>query len=595
MLKKTGKYIIALILLFAPFILNAQDITVEASVSSTEVEVGEQFTYSVTVSGNVANVPRPQLPALPDFKVYSAGTSSSFQFINGAISSSITYNYALIPLKQGTFTIGAAKIEFKGKVYQTQPITIKVVAPGKKPKPKRRKPAPTLEEQLFRQRNQSEIFVRAIVNKAKVYVNEPVIFKYKLYYKNAAISQYGIKEMPTFTGFWVEDVPPPRRKTRKIEIYNKSRYYTIVLETRILFPTSPGAHTIGKAKFEFLIEDIFSFFGRRIVRETNPVTIQVLPLPEKDKPSDFKGSVGDYKISTSLSTKKIKQNQPFVFKVKISGTGNIKTISEPVMPELKDFKLYDSRASINIQKGPYGIKGSKTFEYILIPLSAGELKIDSFKFSFFSTRKKKYVTLKTKPVKIIAKPGPATAMPVITGPSSAPVQLVGKDIRFIKEVAKIKNQGAYLYKASGIWFLIILPFLTLASAYLYSRYRLRMETDIKFARASRAYKLAKKRIKAIEKKLSENNLKDIASDFEKLLTGYIADKLNIPAASVVIDEIKKLLSKRNIPKEIIKEIEDIYNTANMLKYAPSQAEKTEYENLLKETINTITKFETTEV
>ncbi len=595
MWKKIGKYLLLSIVLLIPAILNSQDITVEASVSSTEVEVGEQFTYSVTVSGSVANIPKPQLPALPDFRVYSAGTSSSFQFINGTISSSVTYNYALVPLKQGTFTIGSAKIKFHGKVYQTQPITVKVVPQGKKPRPKRQKAAPTLEEQLFRQRNQSEIFVRALVNKTKVYVNEPVIFKYKLYYKNAAISQYGIKEMPSFTGFWVEEIPPPKRKKRKVEIYNNSRYYTIVLETRVLFPTSPGTHTIGKTSFQFLIEDIFSFFGRRISRDTNPVTIKVLPLPEKGKPTDFKGTVGEFKISTSISAKKIKQNQPFVLKVIISGSGNIKTISEPVMPELKDFKLYDSRSSINIRKGPYGIKGSKIFEYILIPTSAGELIIDSFKFSFFSSKKKKYVTLKTSPIRITAKPGPATSLPAVSAPGSTPVQLIGKDIRFIKELSKIENQGAYLYKASGIWLLIILPFLTFAAVYIYSRYKFKMETDIKFARASRAYKLAKKRIAIIEKRLKSNDLKDIAAEFEKLLTGYIGDKLNVPSASLVIDEIKKTLKKSNIPQDVINGIVEIYDIANMLRYAPSKADKTEYEELLSKTVEVINKFETLNV
>jgi len=271
MLKKIGRFFITVTLLFLPLRLMSQDITVNASVSSTEVELGEQFTYTVTVSGNVANVPGPQLPPLPDFKVYNSGTSSSFQFINGAISSSITHNYTFIPTKVGTFTIGAAKVEYKGKVYQTSPLIVKVVPASNKPKGNRDERVPSASEQFVQQQNQAEIFIRAIVNKEKVYVNEPVIFRYKLYYKNAAITRYGISEMPSFTGFWVEDVPPPKNISRKVETYNGSQYYTAILDTKIIFPTSQGTHTIGKTKFQLLAETFFSFFEDELIEKQIPL------------------------------------------------------------------------------------------------------------------------------------------------------------------------------------------------------------------------------------------------------------------------------------------------------------------------------------
>ncbi|MBN1898925.1 MAG: BatD family protein [Spirochaetes bacterium] len=575
-MKRIGSILFLLLFYILSVHLSAQDISIEASVSETEAAIGERINYSITVSGKAGNLPKPQLPSFADFQIYNAGTSSSFQFINGVISSSVIYNYAVIPQKEGSFTIGSAKIEYQGKVYQSQPITIKVVKErGKKPGK-----TPTIEEQVFRQREQSEVFVKALINKSTAYINEPVNFQYKLYINNATLSHNYGKESPPFTGFWVEDIPPPQKIKSSIETLNSKKYRTLVLERKILFPTSSGVHRIGKTKFQFIIDDLFSLFSKRVIREANDLSIRVLPLPDKGKPEDFKGCVGHFAISTKLSTTKIKQNQPFVLKVVISGTGNIKTINEPLPPTWEKVKLYDSSSSININRTPAGLTGSKAFEYILIPDTAGEIRINPFRFSYFNYMKKKYMTLKTSLIKLYAQPGPASI--AITRSGSTPVEMVGKDIRFIKEVSRIKNEGAYIHRKKGFFLLVLFPFFALGFIYYYSRYKLKMETDIKFARASRAFKLARKRIMDIEKKLRSHHLIDIAYDFEKLLTGYIGDKLNIPSASLVIDEIKKSLEKENVPLALVTSITDLYHKANMIRYAPAKAGKTEYETLLNE-------------
>ncbi len=596
MLKKIGKILLILYIILLLGINNifAGDIAIESSVSSTEVAVGEQFTYSVTISGSAASLPRPSLSPPPSFKVYSAGTSSSFQFVNGAVSSSVTYNYAMIPTKVGTFTIGPAQLKYKGKVYQTSPINIKVVKQKRiRPQQRQQKNQPSVQEQIFNQRETSEIFVRAIANKHTVYVNEPVIFSYKLYFKNISISQYGIKKMPDFTGFWVEDIPPKLFRKQRIELYNGRKYYTLILERRILFPTSPGRKNISSTTFNFIVQDFFSFFGKRVERKANPVSFKVLPLPS-NKPKDFNGSVGVYNIKYSLSTKKIKQNTPFSLKIIISGTGNIKSISKPIAPDFKDFKVYDTHSSINVQKTANSIQGSKVFEYILIPLSAGNLTIDSFKFSYFNYKKRKYVTIKTKPIKLKSLPGPANTSFAQNNFVAAgkEVKLIGKDIRFIKEnVGNIKNQGTYYYRSKSVIFLVLLPLLILLTAYIYARYLLKLETDVQFAKATRAYKMARKIITTIDKKLNKNDLKDIDSLFEKLLINYISDKFNIPKSEIVISNIKKLLKSKNIKEEVIKQLEELYEESNLLRYAPTKPEVTDYRDLLNKAISIFNNIE----
>ncbi|NIS38750.1 hypothetical protein GWN26_12180, partial [Candidatus Saccharibacteria bacterium] len=79
-----------LLLIGLPLI--GQDIKITATVNQNPVGVNDQFTYQVEISGSTQNLPDPQLPKLDDFRVVSGpNVSTSFQFINGAVSSSKTY------------------------------------------------------------------------------------------------------------------------------------------------------------------------------------------------------------------------------------------------------------------------------------------------------------------------------------------------------------------------------------------------------------------------------------------------------------------------------------------------------------------------
>ncbi|MDD5066066.1 MAG: BatD family protein [bacterium] len=571
----------ALILLLNSVPLLCQDITMEATVSANEMAVGEQFTYTISVRGSAGNLPQPQLPGMDDFRVYNAGTSSSFQFINGQVSSSVTYNYALVPLKEGEFTINPAQLNYNGKVYQTQSITVKVVPqksqtaqqPGQQQQ--QQQTEPSVEERFFGQNETGELFVKTIVNKSSVYVNEPVIYSYKLYFRNVSVGQYGIQKLPDLAGFWIEDIPPDKVRKQSTEVLNGKKYYTLVLESKVLFPTAPGKKYINGARFNFVVQDFFSFFGKRIDREANPVSITILPLPDKNKPADFKGCVASLKLSTQLGSKNFIQNEPFSFKVILSGTGNIKSITDPVLPELKNFRIYDTHASLNIQKNANGVFGDKIYEYILIPEAAGKLELPAFHFTYFNYVNDGYQTLSTKPVFLNIKPGKPGSANLYTAPyafSQSDVTLIGKDIRFIKEnITAIRNEGDYFFNYGIFWFLVLLPLLGLGICFYYYQYKLKLESDVTFARASRAYRRAKKHLLEIEKCIIKRELERVPTLFEKAITGYISDKFNIPTSEIVLEQFKKVLAGKKLDREMLGLVEELYHEMNMLKY--SQAAK----------------------
>ena len=92
---------------------SAQAETLSASASPTTVAVGEQLQVTFTLNGSGSNF---HAPTFNDFNVLSGpNQSTSMQFVNGAVSQSISYTYILQATKEGSFRFGSATMDAGGK------------------------------------------------------------------------------------------------------------------------------------------------------------------------------------------------------------------------------------------------------------------------------------------------------------------------------------------------------------------------------------------------------------------------------------------------------------------------------------------------
>src|SRR5258706_15115409 len=106
-----------------------QNASFNAPVDRNQAAVGEQLevTFTLSASSGAKNF---RAPVFKDFDILSGpNQSTNMQFINGAMSSSVSYAYVVSPRVEGKSVIGPASIEYTGKTLQTQSITI-IVAKG---------------------------------------------------------------------------------------------------------------------------------------------------------------------------------------------------------------------------------------------------------------------------------------------------------------------------------------------------------------------------------------------------------------------------------------------------------------------------------
>ena len=75
----------------------ASALTITASVNKNALALDDQVVLTVSVSGEAASLPDPELPSMPRFNVHGAGRSQSMTFANGHIANSAEYTFVLVP------------------------------------------------------------------------------------------------------------------------------------------------------------------------------------------------------------------------------------------------------------------------------------------------------------------------------------------------------------------------------------------------------------------------------------------------------------------------------------------------------------------
>jgi hypothetical protein len=569
----------------------SQDVSFSAVVDRTDVGLDDQITLTISVSGQVKSIPQPELPSLDGFTVHSAGRSQNFTYSGGKIASSVTFNYILVPRKAGEFTIGSAQIVLDGKAYKTDPINVTVSA-GEEPQS-----APTPSEKKSVQKKAMEgkdLFIETTVDKKKAYVNQQITLTFR-FYQGVRLFNNPEYVPPSLTGFWTEDLPPRKQYYKAV---NGRQYFVQELKTA-LFPTAAGKHTIGEAELRCTVEDLDQFFkkdpfrmfdrdlmslfrqGKPQVLKSKPIQIEVLPLPEMGKPEGFAGTVGSFSMKVGVDKKEVVVGEPITLKMKISGAGNVKSVGKPEVPELKDFRIYDSGSSENISKKNYLVQGVKSYEMVLIPKKTGNYNVPSLEFSFFEPKNKTYKVLKSNPILVTALPGAEVSPTQMAELSKQEIGYAVKDIRYIKlSASQLKNQGGYLYKNPLFLFFQLIPLLVFVVVWRYQKHQNKMNSDVAYARIRRAGKLARKRLKVAGKLISAEKSREFYSEVAKAMIGYVGDKLNLPAYGLTKDRIELELSCCGVEKEKIDNLLKLLDSCDYARFAPGSSEVGEMRRFL---------------
>ncbi len=613
-MKRTVSIILLTLASIIPGFISAQEFT--ATVSSSTVEVGEQFQLTFSLNANGRNF---RVPAFTDFNVLMGpNQSTQMQIVNGSVSQTLSFTYVLQAVREGTFKIPAAEIYAGNTKVVSNPITITVTKGSGQQSAGGSQGQGQKADKDAGINGGKNVYIRASIDKSSVYQGEGVAVTYKMYTK-VQLLNYSVNKLPSFSGFWSQDVAMSQQLEFRTENVDGVTYKVADIKKVILFPQRSGTLTIDPMEGEviarvqvkrqqqqrsndpfdqFFNDPFFNnpFFNNnvqdvKVNLKSDPIRVVVKDLPP-GAPAGFTGAVGKFSYEASLDKKETTAHDAVNLRLKISGKGNIKLIDIPKIEFPADFETYDPKENVNTNATMAGVTGSKTFEYLLIPRNAGNFKIPVTPFSYFDLEKKRYVEIPAPEINLKVGRGSETTTTVVTGVNKSDVQILGKDIRFIKtREPEFESASGPLFNSPLFYTLVVSPALLFAGLLFIRRRNEALAGNVKLLRSQRANKVAMKRLSEARKFMTANDREKFLDEMFRALWGFISDKMQIPVSDLSKETAAAALQKRNVPDGLILQFTDTVDACEFARFAGGMADSNE--TIYKKGIETITQLEST--
>lgn len=642
--------IFCLIALGAITNLKAQQAIFTAAASAPKIGIKDQLQVDYTIQNieNLRSITEPTFKDFQVVGGPFQRQSSNISITNGKMtkSVSVTFSYVLQPKKTGKLSVPAATVkDADGKSYESNGLEIDVVdgslarqtAPNPYDDPfaaimQRRRQAMQQRMQQAEQRAQEEeredinkqIFIKVSVDKQKAYLGEQITASYKLYTRIPM--NVGISKLPSLNGFWTQDFERPGGNIKpQEEIIDGKRYQVFLLKKSALFPQQTGTLTLDPAEAEgtarimrkvrqrdpfaafFDNDPFFQQFGSLMMSDpffnddffhgmsyqdvpvqlkSSPVKIEVLPVPEKDKPKEYGNAVGQFTLHASVDKTELTTDDALTYTLKIEGTGNFKLITPPSLELPNGLSTYDPHILDTITGRSTTITGSKIITYVISPNVAGTYEIPSVPFSYYDPKTGTYHTLHTDPVKINVTHGKnAIASHTQTGTGLTDIHPV-----ITKPLTSYYSKTKPIFFTIGYWSLYALPLMAMLGYVAWKRKEEEEAKDVVKFRSKRANKVALKRLSLAKKYVQQNNQKLFYEEISKAIWLYLSDKLNIPLASLSKETAEEALLGKNIPSSLMDAINGILQTCETALYA-SYHTNTAMQDTYQNAVNVLSQLE----
>ena len=535
------------------------------------------------------NIGMPKAPELTGCRLLSGPDATTSQvsesIINGRRSSMAVIDLVCTYRAQnkGKVKIPSVTINVGGKAYHTGESSFEILPPdpnapqgnGGSAYPG----APTQQQQLPSS-SAKDFFVRVIFAKSSVYEQEGVIATTKMYVPNDrkfGISAIEASKTPVYEGFLSDELERDQRT--QIENYNGRNYLTIELSRVLLFPQKSGALKVTSGVYTLHIQEQTGYirmhgFATPRIEEysyTTPLaagTINVKALPEP-RPADFCGAVGSYEVSAALTPELLRTNESANYRLRFTGTGNVKYLTIPQVTFPATFDKYTPKADVHtvIQGQTYA--GSYTVDYPLVPQEVGKYDIPAQTFSYFDLGKGKYVQLNVASIPVDVARGSG----VVSTVEQKQVDVHMDDILHIHYLpAKTGTVAAPIFGSVWYWMLWGIVLLALISAVFIYRHHLKLASDVAGRRNARANRVANRRFKAAAACMKAHKDQEFYQELATALKGYLGDKLGIAPSQLISATISEKLGAYGASDETVAEVLDVLDECEMARFTPNRGE-----------------------
>ena len=411
---------------------------VEVRLEPPVIGIGE--TATLTFEARTKGLDNPRFR--PDFEyenlrvVAGPFRSEDVSFINGAISRSYRIVFRVRALATGRARVRSIVLYLPGETVDMDDREITV---QNEPTTRQDEPVPEYEDPFERFLNgpflsprrprAPAVLLRSEVAPERPYVGQQALYTVYLYTRDD-IASIMPRELPTFRGFWVREIPLPPSATPEMVDVNGVRYARVALLQRAIFPLRPGRHTIEPSEVDLVARVIEPrFFGppmshpAQVRLSTAPQVIEVQPLPPA--PPGFSGNVGQLGLEARLEPAQLRIGEAATLTVTLSGRGNLHSLAEPRIAAPDGLTVYPPQQQAEDRIQGTAVAGERTWSYVVVPDRAGRYTMRVPEISYFDPASEAYRVAAAPSLQIRSLPQLSTAVtgaphPVRTAALAAP-------------------------------------------------------------------------------------------------------------------------------------------------------------------------------
>ncbi len=379
---------------------------------------GESTTYRVSFNALEASIEWPaQLTTSPKFDLRPGAHGQILQMNGAAFQPRTSFNYHFRPTAPGRFTIPEFTVTIYGKPVKVPAAQVEVsaalTAPARPP------------QRLLLELQNQEAFVGQPLRASVLLPGSPGgaiqgLAQVQLSGDGFVVNQSAVRqriEVGTRPGvatnvpmFIYETVLTPIR-SGKLSVFAQAFSAGNRFPGNIII-TGPAMIPGGTPQLTLL--------------DSEPVELQVRPLPREGELPGFTGAVGNFALATpTLSTNVVAVGDPLKLSVHVFGDTNsdLTRLSAPAPPRSRDWQIFLSpsdntppqpvppQVAATLPSPPPGFTPGAfiTLNYTLIPLTEKADATPAIPFSFFAPGRGAHTDLTIPPVPVTVRPGATPA------------------------------------------------------------------------------------------------------------------------------------------------------------------------------------------
>ncbi len=571
------KMLIPILLLTAGTAWADADFYAQASASDTNIFLGEVFNLDVVVKAE-------SKPAMPPFQSADFNAAALVDGQPTSAAGTWFFRYALRPKTAGGLTIPALNFN---RLY-TQPIRI-------------RAHKPELTDRMV---------LKQTVSTNSVYVGEPIVLRtvWDSTYQFGAVKAVDF-HFPILNDkrFQVLEIHDPEKESRtdatglpvhgtrvlaERHSYQAGDVQHQTLEfSKILVPRQSGRITVSPATllcaadkeaavnnktrrsaFQYPAYFDNTFFDQnvtgdqwsRIYTESDPIEIEVKPLPKEGRPDLFNGMVGRFSIEVTAEPTDVQVGEPITLTIKITAANRVETIFfEPLryQPNLVNrFEIPSDRALPTIE-GQH-----KIYTQTIRPLSTSSTEVPPLQLAYFDPSAGAYAVAESEAVALNVSPADEVGVFGSAGYKSR-LQAVNAGIRQNYEnpdMLRTRRRPLFgwVHPAAAVPILLLPPVLFAAAA-LAALLGSKKHHIHRTAKAARAFKVFRRNAAQLKTRRMKT---EIYRGLDECLRAYLGDRLHLVPGALAFRDAAAALQKAGADSKDIQKLQQLFSVCEAYRF-----------------------------